>query len=102
MGKLDKGRCGLCCSQIVRISKKDIEKIKQSGYKESYFVETASDSQTILKRINGYCIFLVINEGIASCKIYESRPKVCREFECIPPGFDDCKLKRHYHIVGYR
>ncbi len=96
MGKLDTGRCGLCCSLLVRLNSKDIERIKELGYDD--FTEIRKDEK-ILKRVNGYCIFLKIEEGIATCTIYDHRPKVCREYECIPEGYDDCKLKRHYKIV---
>ena len=101
MGKLDKGRCGLCCSLVVKLSEEDIKKIEKLDYKREFFVEKSASSRKALKRINGYCRFLVIKDGIANCTIYEHRPKVCQEFVCIPPGMDDCKLKRHYDIVNF-
>ncbi|MBS1266702.1 MAG: hypothetical protein MAG795_00671 [Candidatus Woesearchaeota archaeon] len=100
MGKLDKGRCGLCCSLIVRLNKQDINQICKLGFEKKFFVEKHNDEK-ILKRVNGYCMFVVIKKGIATCSIYEHRPKVCREYECIPKGMQDCKLKRHYSIVDY-
>ena len=99
MGKLDKGRCGLCCCLTVKLESEDIKRIKALGFKQDFFVETVAKSQKALKRINGYCRFVQIEDGIATCKIYEHRPKVCREFICIPDGMDDCKLKRHYDLV---
>ena len=99
MGKLEKGRCGLCCSLVVRISEDDIKRIERLEYKRDFFVEKIANGDNALKRINDYCRFLVIKDGIAGCTIYEQRPKVCRDFVCIEPGMDDCKLKRHYNIV---
>ncbi|OGM03182.1 hypothetical protein A3K72_01320 [Candidatus Woesearchaeota archaeon RBG_13_36_6] len=99
MGKLDKGRCGLCCSLVVKIFEEDIKRIENLGHKRDFFVENIENNKKALKRINGYCRFLVIKEGIATCTIYDHRPKVCREYVCIPPGMNDCKLKRHYDIV---
>ncbi len=100
MGKLDKGRCGLCCSLVVRLNKDDIERIKKLGFSKKYFVEDHRDDK-ILKKVNGYCQFVLIKEGIATCTIYDKRPKVCRDYVCIPDGMDDCKLKRHYSITDY-
>ena len=99
MGKLEKGRCGLCCSLVVRLNKRDIDKIKALGYKEGFFVEKNSLGEDVLKRINGYCVFVEIKQGIASCVIYETRPRKCREYICVYNGEDDCRLKRHYTVV---
>ena len=101
MGKLDTGRCGLCCSLVVKLSEEDIKRIQGLGYKKDLFVEEIAKGKKALKRINGYCRFVVIKDGIATCTIYDHRPKVCREFVCIPKGMDDCKLKRHYDIVDF-
>ena len=70
MGKLDKGRCGLCCSLVVRISDEDIKKIERLGHKRDFFVEKIANGNNALKRINAYCRFMVINDlnDISSCK----------------------------------
>lgn len=101
MGKLDIGRCGLCCSLTVRLAAEDIQKIKELGHEQEFFVEHVTKSQKALKRINGYCRFVIIKQGIATCTIYENRPKVCRDYVCIPDGMEDCKLKRHYNLVDF-
>lgn len=99
MGKLGRGRCGLCCTLLVRLGKEDIFRIRKLGYKEQSFVDKDSKGAPILKRINGYCRFMEIKEGIASCTIYDSRPKICREYVCIEPGEQECKLQRHYSVI---
>jgi Fe-S-cluster containining protein len=99
MGKLERGRCGLCCTLLVRLARPDIERIKKLGHKESYFVARDSKDAAILNRPNGYCRFLEIKDGIATCTIYGSRPKVCRDYSCISPGETECKLQRHYSVV---
>ena len=99
MGKLERGRCGLCCTLLVRLDETDISRIKKSGYDEAHFVEKDTKGAKILRRTNGYCRFLEIKEGIATCTIYESRPRVCREYVCIEPGEDECKLRRHYSVI---
>ena len=99
MGKLEKGRCGLCCTLLVRLTEQDIKRIKALGFEEGYFVATGSRGREILNRINGYCRFLEVKDGIASCTIYSSRPKVCRDYVCIKRGEQECGLQRHYSVV---
>ena len=71
--------CVKCCRLHVELTPKDIKRIKKAGYKKDYFVGTRKKGK-ILKMINGYCIFLFINEGKSKCKIYSHRPNTCREF----------------------
>jgi Fe-S-cluster containining protein len=99
MGKLERGRCGLCCTLLVRLNPEDIGRIKNLGSKEEGFVEYTGRNEPILRRINGYCSFLKLEKGIASCTIYGSRPKICREYTCISPGEPECRLQRHYSVV---
>ena len=99
MGKLERGRCGLCCTLLVRLNPEDIIRIKKLGSKEEDFVEYTSRKEPILKRVNGYCSFLWLEKGIASCTIYDSRPKICREYTCISPKETKCSLQRHYSLV---
>jgi Fe-S-cluster containining protein len=101
MGKLERGRCGLCCTLLVRLSKEDIARIRKLGHSESYFVARDSKNSAILNRTNGYCRFLEIKGGIATCTIYRSRPKVCMEYVCIGPRETECRLQRHYSVVDF-
>lgn len=69
-------RCGECCHSP-RLSKKDIERIRKSGYKEEDFVYIDEIENMYIRDENDWCMFL--NKGkAASCKIYEARPKICR------------------------
>jgi Fe-S-cluster containining protein len=99
MGKLERGRCGLCCTLLVRLSREDIEELKKLGFDQAYFVDKDTKGAAVLRRTNGYCRFLEIKEGIASCAIYGSRPKVCREYICIKSGEEECSLQRHYSVI---
>lgn len=99
MGKLERGRCGLCCTLLVRLCKEDISRIRKLGYDEPYFVDKDTKGSAILRRTNGYCRFLEIKEGIATCTIYGSRPNVCREYVCIKKGEEECSLQRHYSVI---
>ena len=64
-------RCGNCCKLRVRLNDEDIKRIKKAGYKDFF------DKRKSLKRINGYCMFLTFNNGVASCKINNIKPKIC-------------------------
>jgi Fe-S-cluster containining protein len=75
--------------------------IAKLGHKKSYFVTKDSKNAEILNRVNGYCRFLEIKGGIATCAVYESRPRVCREYDCIEPGKAECKLQRHYSVIDF-
>lgn len=65
-------RCGQCCRLRVKLSKEDIKRLEAAGKKN--FVE----GKHWLKRINGYCQFLEIKNGMAKCTAYGARPKICR------------------------
>jgi Fe-S-cluster containining protein len=65
-------RCGHCCRLRVNLSKKDIERLEKAG-KKNFIKDTKW-----LKRINGYCMFLKIENGKAGCSVYNNRPEVCR------------------------
>ncbi|MFH1294845.1 MAG: YkgJ family cysteine cluster protein [Candidatus Aenigmatarchaeota archaeon] len=66
-------RCGHCCSYNVRMSSEDIKRIQAAGHNDFL-------SGKYMKKVNGGCVFLRKNKGIAKCSIYNIRPRVCREF----------------------
>jgi len=72
-------RCGHCCRLLVQVSEKDISRLEKVGYKRKDFLEKKKDKYYI-KRINGYCPWLKIENGNAKCKVYEYRPNICRIF----------------------
>ncbi len=68
-------RCGKCCGFRINLPKEDIAKIKKAGYKD--FLEKGNQ----LKRVNGYCIFMNLDDGITSCKLENSaKPIICKNF----------------------
>lgn len=77
-------RCGRCCRLIVSLSKEDIKKIEKAGYKKENFI----DKKGKLKKVNGYCIFLALNNGITSCKLEnKAKPEICRNFPALKGRF---------------
>ncbi len=82
-------KCGECCIKlIVKLNKPDIKRIKKLGCKENDFVELdyhlLKQGMCVLKKKSDYndgCIFLERNkQGLYSCKIYNARPLVCKEY----------------------
>lgn len=74
------GACRRCCqSTLVRATKQDVKRWKQQGrYDIILCLETwmGTNAYLIHKKDKDECIFLT-EEG---CEIYETRPKVCRDF----------------------
>lgn len=65
----------------VKIREVDIRRIEKVGYKREYFCEPdlfdPKFGKFSLKRPGNRCIFLVKDNV---CKIYSSRPKICRDY----------------------
>lgn len=88
-------RCGYCCTQIVVLSPKELEEIKQLGHDENAFSTIDDTGRKRLRRLGYYCYFMTLDKGVASCKIYDKRPKICRQYpffgkktaECFPSRF---------------
>ncbi len=91
-------RCGKCCIEYTAIlSKADIKRIKRLGYDEVDFAEIDKNlpepENFVLKEKSNYeCVFLTKNKkGVYSCKIYDSRPTVCRRYPFLKKNVETCK-----------
>jgi len=71
-------RCGECCISP-RLYVNDIARIKKQGHSEDSFVIQFRNKK-YMKLKNGKCVFLKPNKRTKSCTIYQSRPKICREY----------------------
>jgi Fe-S-cluster containining protein len=80
--------CGHCCTKVVRLTKDDIRRI--SAF-ENDFVAYDPAGKPCIKMRNGYCIFLNITNGLSSCRIYDNRPKECRDYPFFKSGTQECK-----------
>lgn len=67
--------CTKCCKLKVDLTNEDIKRINT----KINYIDNSSGKK-IIKRINGYCIFLNIKEGKSKCAIYNMRPEICRNF----------------------
>ena len=67
-------RCAYCCKNFdIRLKLFDILRIRLLGYKN--FIRK-KDNKTYLKKTKQGCIFLNKN----NCKIYKSRPFICKTY----------------------
>jgi len=72
-------KCVKCCIETrMPLSRFDIKRISDAGYKFNYFVMKRSGAR-YLKNVNGRCVFL--NEK--GCAIYSLRPEGCRLYPLI-------------------
>jgi len=80
-------RCGYCCTLTANISWFDIFRIiRNTNYKYSDFVvKDMAKKKCIKQKKNKDCLFLIRRGKTTACKVYEHRPKVCREY----PGFEE-------------
>ncbi len=84
------GKCysrGDCCKRTVgvKVSEEEIQAIEKLGHRREEFLDPDSllNGQRQLRAGPGGCTFLVIApNGESRCRVYGSRPQVCREFFC--------------------
>jgi len=79
--RLDGKFCGKCCYDTkMPLTKRDIERIKNLGFVEEYFVDRRGRIPR-LKNIDGHCVFL--DPTTNSCIIYPDRPEGCRLYPLV-------------------
>ena len=67
------GRGGFCCRVRVKPTEEDVQRIIGAGHEKEYFIDRHGN----LKRPNGFCVFLDMHCGQATCTIHDIKPKVC-------------------------
>lgn len=74
--------CGVCCTETeMLLSKKDINRLVNRGFSESFFVCFDEDGYALLKNNSGYCVFYSLQEH--RCNVYIDRPSGCRVYPVI-------------------
>jgi len=71
-------KCGYCCTLRVRLSLLEFLKIYFKGKRN--FSEKGSNNKRYIKIENNKCFFLTKKDKKPFCKIYQYRPKMCREY----------------------
>jgi len=79
--------CGVCCTETeMLLSKKDIKRLEDKGYRLNQFVRFDKQGYATLKNRDGYCVFY--DHRKRRCSEYASRPSGCRVYPVI---FDEDK-----------
>jgi|APSaa5957512535_1039671.scaffolds.fasta_scaffold335231_2 Fe-S-cluster containining protein len=89
-------KCGECCRPIVLLSEEDIKRIEALGLTDFIDIDPLNEVTTkILKQKNHVCMFLERVGDEFKCKIYNSRPEICRQypFNGGIKKIDDCRPK---------
>ena len=74
--------CGVCCTETeMLLSKKDVKRLVDKGYKQSQFVRYDKSGYGVLKNRDGYCIFY--DQVKRRCSVYVDRPAGCRVYPVI-------------------
>jgi len=68
--------CGECCKPKVHVTELEIKTIEKLGFKRKDFMKGIK----VLKRVNGYCVFLKNKNDKKVCSIYKHRPSICRKW----------------------
>ena len=82
-------RCGYCCTLIPKVTFWEIFRIMLKGHLN--FAEKDVSGGRCIKMVKGDCYFLArLEDGTTACRIYDIRPKVCRDF----PGTEECSVDK--------
>ena len=77
--------CGECCKYYtVKLTEEEVKEIENLGFIRSEFCEPDDFDLDMgsfaLLRPDGQCIFLTERNKKYYCKIYEKRPKICKDY----------------------
>jgi len=68
--------CGKCCERTeMELSRKDIERLEEKGYRREEFAVTDNDGVARLRNIGGWCYFY--STADKKCRVYGKRPLGC-------------------------
>lgn len=76
-------RCGQCCSNLLPMNLKDVERIQ--NYLKTHKIKPAPEERPEHRyyRMNvDPCPFCDLSTGIATCMIFEVAPNICKKFIC--------------------
>lgn len=74
--------CGVCCTETeMLLSKKDIKRLEDKGYRKKQFVRYDKKGYAILRNRDSYCVFYDLKNR--RCHEYLSRPSGCRVYPVI-------------------
>jgi Fe-S-cluster containining protein len=93
-------KCAACCKNypFVRLSLHEIRELKKlTGLPYEIYsgrIDEAGEEYYLTFKENGDCFFLNENNGDYSCRVYESRSEICRNYPSMPSQNDVCNSNR--------
>ncbi|PKN33949.1 MAG: hypothetical protein CVU61_10940 [Deltaproteobacteria bacterium HGW-Deltaproteobacteria-19] len=93
-------KCALCCKDypFVELSQNEMYELeKLTGLSFDVFTNRKSEAveEYFLQFLeNGDCFFLNENNGDYSCRVYEARPRICRNYPSKPSQNEVCASNR--------
>lgn len=88
----DCAKCGACCFGLaVHLNKREAQ-LFQANRKLRLLIKPQDDGFCMRRTVKeSRCFALKGEPGCCTCKVYDQRPRVCREFE---PGSEACLRSR--------
>lgn len=77
-------QCGACCSNVLPMTDKEVETIRKYIKRHSIKPKNHTTAPLAQPTLDMVCPFLDTKKNKEKCKIYEVRPRVCRDFVCSP------------------
>jgi Fe-S-cluster containining protein len=74
-------RCAKCCEQTVSVSLDD-RFYEYLLFREEKITRDPRDPNLGILSL-GHCKYLVFENGLKRCSVYEHRPQMCRDFNCV-------------------
>ena len=75
-------RCGYCCKVQIPVNIQSDLRVFEF-YKAAGLNVSLVEGSNIVKLDMGYCEQLDVSDGLYRCKIYDTRPQLCKDFNCL-------------------
>lgn len=91
-------RCGHCCISLTIVhsglTTKDADELGLKSFFEAHHCIVAPNKKPGLEhmfqiRVPLNCKYLSVQNGVATCVIYDKRPRICSEYRCERAKKDD-------------
>jgi hypothetical protein len=94
---LDCTKCGACCFGLAVYLTPREAKFFQANRKLKLLIKPQDESVCMRRTVKeSRCFALQGKPGCCTCKVYDDRPRICKEFE---PGSDACiRARKQFHI----
>jgi Fe-S-cluster containining protein len=93
-------KCAQCCKNFpyVKLAKNEIDSLERATalpFDEfTYQKDKALEEYFLQFKENGDCFFLSEENGSYLCAVYETRPRICRNYPSMPAQKESCSKNR--------